>query len=242
MKGPMREPKSPGAPLVVQTVEDAVVDRLRHLILGGEIAPGQRLVQTELAGSLGVSRTPIREALKSLEREGLVTLSSYKGATVARFSAPDMDEVYTIRTALESHATHLAAGRMTAGEFEELDACLHEMSSTFREGDFERLLRAHYDFHAIIYRSAAQPRFLDLILQYLELSSVYQRMALSMGRGAHDPVGEHQDLVTTLRMRDPEAAGALMRIHLQSTAAELHTLFQKEPPARMGMMGAPKEV
>lgn len=242
MKGPMPEPKPTGAPLVVQTVEDAVVDRLRRLILSGQLARGQRLVQTELAESLGVSRTPIREALKRLGREGLVTLSSYKGATVSRFSTPDLDEVYTIRTALESHATYLAAGRMAAGEFEQLDAWLREMSSTFRAGDFEGLLRAHYEFHAVIYRSAAQPRFLDLILQYLELSSVYQRMALSMGRGALDPVGEHQDLVATLQRRDPEAAGTLMRGHLQSTVAELHTLFQGEPPAPVELMGVPSDV
>jgi DNA-binding GntR family transcriptional regulator len=225
---PMPEPQPIVAPLVVQTVQDAVADRLRRLILSGQLVPGQRLVQAELAELLGVSRTPIRDALNRLQHEGLVTLSSYKGASVARFSASDLEEIYAIRAGLESHATYLAARRITKEGFERLEACLGEMSAAFGEGDFERLLGAHHEFHATIYESAAPPRFLSLILQYLELSNVYQRLALSMGRGAYDPVVEHQDILATLERRDPEAAGALMRSHLQLTAAELQDLFQEE--------------
>ena len=81
-------------PLLVQTVHESVVDYMRGLILNGRLTPGERLVQSELAEQLGVSRTPIREALHKLAAEGLVTLSSYKGAAVADFSVSELEEIY----------------------------------------------------------------------------------------------------------------------------------------------------
>jgi len=211
--------------LVVQTVQEAVVERLRHLILSGQLRPGQRLVQDELASRLGVSRTPIREALQNLAHEGLVTLSSYKGASVAPFSLADLTEVYTIRCALESHATYLAAQRIGEQDLAGLADLLQAMALAFQRKDLDRLLQAHGQFHASIYAAAGSPRLCELTLKYLGLADVYQRMALSLGRGAKDPVVEHQDLLCTLQQHDAEAAGRLMRSHLEATASELLELF-----------------
>src|SRR5690554_6210577 len=95
------------SPLAIQSVQEAVVSHLRNLILSGALPPGQHLVQEELSELLGVSRTPIREALNRLASEGLVTISTYKGASVARFSTDDLTGVYSIRAGLESYATYL---------------------------------------------------------------------------------------------------------------------------------------
>lgn len=213
-------------PLVLQTVQEAVVERLRDLILSRQLQPGQRLVQAELAAQLGVSRTPIRDALTRLAHEGLVTLSSYKSATVARFSAADLDQVFAVRIALESYATFLAARHIAGAELERLETLLHDMAQAFEQDDFEALLTAHYRFHAAIYAAAGKQRLCDLIPKYLDLANVYQRMALSMGRGARDPVVEHQDLLAVLRRRDAEAAGAMIRTHLEMTCSELLELFR----------------
>jgi len=213
--------------LVLQTVQQAVVQRLRHLILSGQLKPGQRLIQDELAARLGVSRTPIREALHNLAHEGLVTLSSYKGASVASFSLPDLQEVYTIRCALESHATYLAAQRIAHEELAQLAGLLQAMALAFQEKNLDRLLSAHGQFHAAIYAAAGSTRLYELTLKYLGLADVYQRLALSLGRGANDPVVEHQDLLHTLEKHDAEAAGRLMRVHLEMTAAELLELFRQ---------------
>ncbi len=214
-----------GSTLVVQTVQEAVLQRLRHLILSGQLRPGQRLVQDELASQLGVSRTPIREALQNLAHEGLVTLSSYRGASVAPFSLSDLREVYTIRCALESHATYLAAQHIGQEELAQLADLLQAMALAFQEKDLDRLLLAHGQFHAAIYAAAGSTRLCELTLKYLGLADVYQRMALSLGRGAKDPVVEHQDLLRTLTQHDAEAAGRLMRAHLEMTASELLELF-----------------
>jgi DNA-binding GntR family transcriptional regulator len=228
--GGMDMPERPNAEpvLVLQTAQDAVLDYLRHQILSRQLLPGARLVQSELAERLGVSRTPIREALQRLAHEGLVTLSSYRSASVARFSASDLEEIYAVRAALESHATYLAVQNNTDGTLERLKWLLSEMARAFEQGDLENLLTVHHQFHASIYAAARKPRLYELILQYLELANLYQRMALSMGRGAQDPVVEHQELLHAMQRRDAEGAARLMREHLDLTALELLKLFRDQ--------------
>ncbi len=214
--------------LPIQTVQEVVLERLRHMILSGQLQPGQRIVQDELAERLGVSRTPIRGALFSLAHDGLVTVSSYKGASVAGFSLSELREVYTIRTALESHATYLAAQCITESELTQLADVLQAMAVAFREKDLDQLLQTHQQFHTGIYAAAKSPRLHELTLKYLGLADVYQRMALSLGRGASDAVVEHQHLLSALRQRDAEAAARLMRGHLELTASELLDLFHQD--------------
>ncbi len=220
---------SPTVPaLLLQTRQGIVVEHLRHLILSRQLLPGERLVQDELAARLGVSRTPIREALYQLAQEGLVTISSYKGAFVADFTLSDMKDVFAIRTALESHASYLAAQNLTGAQLDQLDALLHEIEESFLNKDFERLLETHHRFHATIYAAATSPGLYALILQYMDLANVYQRMALSLGRGAQGPVVEHKGILEALRRRDAVAARDLLRVHLEITIAELLTLFSEQ--------------
>jgi DNA-binding GntR family transcriptional regulator len=214
--------------LAHQTLQEAVVDHLRNLILNRQLLPGERLVQDELAERLGVSRTPIREALHKLTHEGLVTFSPYKGASVAEFSLSEVEGIYAVRMALESHAAYLAASRATEDELEQLETLLQHMERAFHQADFAHLLEVHHRFHAAVYAAAHQPRLYELTIQYLGLSDVYQRMALSLGRGAKNPVVEHRDILETLRRRDADAACHLIRNHLRLTVSELLELFHLE--------------
>jgi DNA-binding GntR family transcriptional regulator len=221
--------KNPGnTQLKIQTVQEAVVDYLRRQILNGQLKGGQHLVQDELSERLGVSRTPIREALNQLAHEGLVRISTYKGATVADFSPSELIEIYTVRIALESYATYLAAQQITEGQITHLEILMGEMGEAFHQKDFEKLLSAHQDFHTGIYIIAGKERLFELIVRYLELSNVYQRMALSIGRGAKDPIIEHVELLDTLRQKDAEPACKLIRAHLDLTMKELHDLFHEQ--------------
>lgn len=213
------------SPLAIQSVQEAVVSHLRNLILSGALPPGQHLVQEELSELLGVSRTPIREALNRLASEGLVTISTYKGASVARFSTDDLTGVYSIRAGLESYATYLAAGRISDEELEKLSRLMDEMGAAFQEHDFERMYDGHFRFHAEIYAAARQEQLYRVILRYLDLSIVYQRLALSMGRGATDPIVEHVGLLEVLKRRDAEGACRMMRSHLELTMQELLGIF-----------------
>lgn len=218
--------------LVIQTVQEAAAGHLRKLILDGHLVPGQRLLQEELAGRLGISRTPVREALQRLANEGLVDISSYKGATVANLSASEMIEVYSVRIALESYAASLATQRITDADLGRLEGLMKEMEAAFQNKDFEHLLGTHHKLHAGIYTIAGKQRLYEHIIQYLDLANFYQRMALSLGRGAKDPIQEHIDILETLRRRDAEAAGRTVRSHLELTMAELLAIFTEQQSKR----------
>ena len=217
-----------GSALIIQTVQEAAVGHLRNLILSGQLTPGQRLYQEDLAEKLGISRTPIREALQQLANEGLVNISSYKGASVTRFSASEMSEVYSVRIALESYAASLASQNITDKDFVRLELLMQEMGKGFQNKDFEGLLTAHHQLHANIYAIAGKQRLYEHIIQYLDLTNLYQRMALSLGRGANDPINEHKDILETLRRKDAEAAGRIIRTHLELTMAELLVIFKEQ--------------
>jgi DNA-binding GntR family transcriptional regulator len=162
-----------------------------------------------------------------------VTISSYKGASVATFSESDLTEVYSVRIALESYAASLAAQNITDEDMERLEALMTEMGQAFQARDFTHLLEAHHRLHADIYALTGKQRLYDMIIQYLDLSNVYQRMALSLGRGAKDPIKEHTDILRTLRNRDAEAAGRILRKHLELTMSELVGIFEGQAkPAR----------
>lgn len=224
----MPQKPADGSILARQTMQESAVDHLRHLILSRQLQPGERLVQDELAGRLGVSRTPVREALHKLASEGLVTFSSYKGASVADFSLSELEDIYTVRSALESHAAYLAAQRITNEELEQLEVLLRQIEEAFQEKDFLHLLEVHHQFHASICTAAKRQRLCKLAIQHLELTDLYQRMALSLGRGAKNPVVEHEEMLETLRRRDADAACHLIRVHLQMTVSELLELFHEE--------------
>jgi len=209
----------------VQTVQEAVIKHLRQLILTGKLKRGQRLVQSELSAQLGVSRTPIREALNRLAHDGLVHISSYKGAIVTEFSTQELVEIYTVRIALESHAAYLATQLIQDEQLTQLNLRMQEMGEAFRCNDFEHLLSSHKEFHTRIYRVAGRVHLEELISRYLELSGVYQRIALSMGRGANDPIKEHVEILESLRQRDPDKAQKLMKVHLELTMKELLELL-----------------
>ncbi|MGH2627988.1 MAG: GntR family transcriptional regulator, partial [Anaerolineales bacterium] len=160
--------------------EPKVVHRLRHLILSRQLRPGERLVQSDLAEQLGVSRTPIREALHRLASDGLVTIAPHKGATVAKFLLSDLEEIYSVRIALEGYAAYLAAQHITDEDLAKLDRLLEEMEQAFQASDRARLLEVNRKFDTGIYAASRQPRLCELIVKHIELADLYRRLYFSL--------------------------------------------------------------
>jgi DNA-binding GntR family transcriptional regulator len=206
-----------------QDRQRAIVSEIRHQILSGQLLPGDRLVQNDLAIRFSVSRTPIREALSELKQEGLVDFSSYKGASVAKVSIENLVDIYTVRIALESHASFLSTQNSNDKLIKELSEKMEQMGKAFRENDFEQLVKSHNEFHLTVYRSAETPLLYELILRYMALCNVYQRMSFKIGRGANDPIKEHYDIIHIMQYREADAVAALMRSHLGQTMNELKT-------------------
>jgi len=199
----------------------SLAHRLRHLILSHQLRPGERLVQDDLATQFGVSRTPVREALHRLASDGLVTISPRKGATVAKFLLSDLEEIYSVRIALEGYAAYLAAQHVTDGELRKLDQLLAEMEQAFQDGDRARLLDVNRKFDTGIYAASRQPRLCDLIVKHIELADLYRRLYFSLDNLAAHTVAEHREILDALKRRDPEEAEHLSRLALEKTAAGL---------------------
>lgn len=209
------------------TTQESVVDRLRYSILNHHFKSGERLVQDDLARQLGVSRTPIREAFHQLAAEGLVTMSAYRGASVADFSISELEEIYAIRIAMEGYAAYLAAERIQPSELQELEEILARMKVVLEEGDQQKLLQLNRTFHTGIYAAAKKHRLYDLILNYLDLAEIYRRIFVSLEHARADLV-KHEEILLALRNRDADRAQRLTRSHLKRTAETLTEFFEAQ--------------
>jgi DNA-binding GntR family transcriptional regulator len=223
----MEEERVEKALLARHTTQESVVDYLRTLILSHQISPGERLVQSELAEELGVSRTPVREALHELASEGLVTISAYKGASVTDFSLRELEEIYCVRIALEGYAANLATQFITEDDLQQLSSLVRQMKETFQQGDRLQLLKVNRDFYSSVYTIPKQQRLYDMIMQHLDLANVYRRMAFSLDRLYMNTVAHHEELLAVLRRRDAKTAEHLTRLWLEETADTLIRLLEE---------------
>jgi DNA-binding GntR family transcriptional regulator len=203
------------------TTQESVAKRLRQLIVSRELRPGERIVQSELAEQLGVSRTPIREALHKLASDGLVILSPNKGASVADFSLSELEGIYCIRIAIEGYGAFLAAEQITDDDLGRLASLLDRMKAVFKEGDRWRLLEVNREFYAVLYAVAGQPRLYDLIMKHLDMADLYRRMAFAIDHFYRHTLADHEELLASLERRDPEAAEHITRVQLENTRSSL---------------------
>ena len=191
-----------------------VFDRLRQEILSGEIAPGTQLRQVEIAGRLGVSTTPVREAFATLAQEGLVFKDSHRGVVVFEPSRNELNEIYEIRLVLEPLATALACPRMADVDLDALDDIIATMRRSADHHEREALNR---QFHAAIYAHSNRSRLSTIIDQCRDTAGAYLRYLARNSAGAPYRKAadtEHSLIVEALRRRDPEASAEAMREHL----------------------------
>ena len=207
------EPSTLG--LSVATVEAAVTDRVRRAILTGELPPGTRMLQAELAQRMAVSITPIRAALRNLAAEGLIHIEARRAVSVHRPSAEELREVFEIRTLLEPVSVKKAAKRITDAELAQAEALLDGMDAAETTGEWDVLNR---DFHALLVAASGSPRLTTIMLNLLSLATIGIRSADVLNdermREANE---EHRQILAACRARDPEAARAMTLRHLQST-------------------------
>lgn len=203
-------------PLRRLTLADAAAETLRTLIGDGTLAPGERLTEAELSARLGISRIPLREALRALAAEGLVTLEPHKGAVVTPVTPEEVDEVFPVLAALEGCAGELAAVGMAEAERREI-AALHEaMLAAHRAGRRRQFLAHNEAIHERIVAAAGNPtlaalhRALSLRLKRIRYVANVEE------RSWERSVAEHAAMMDALARRDGPALGAALREHLAS--------------------------
>jgi DNA-binding GntR family transcriptional regulator len=186
---------------------DMVAAMLREMILVGELQPSEPLRQRDLAARFGVSETPVREALRRLQSEGLVNSDVHRGATVAEAEQGATEENFQIRSALEALAASLAAQRVTEEELEELWSLHEQMASPSGDVDYVDLNRK---FHFRIYECARSPLLLTLMRLLWQSMPRGPRVARSLSESRH----QHAQLLRALAAHDSAAAAEQMRAHI----------------------------
>ncbi len=143
-------------------LRDVVFNTLREAILKGELKPGERLMELQLASKLGVSRTPIREAIRMLEQEGLAITMPRKGAEVAKMTLKDMEDVLEIREALDELAAQVACQRITEEQLVRLKERKQNFEHSLKSGDVKLIAEADVKFHDVIYEATGNPKLVNL--------------------------------------------------------------------------------
>jgi DNA-binding GntR family transcriptional regulator len=199
------------------TTADAAYQALRQGILQGDLAPGERLRSDALANDLKVSRTPVREALRKLEAEGLVQRAG-SGLIVREFSEHDLTELFYVREALEGMAARLAAENATPNEIAEIRELLDDMETVGQRGDVVALRPLTAEYHRLVGRAAHNGRLLQSLQSLLEHVRQMQTSTLLHIEGrATEALKEHRELLQAIEARDADRAEAVARAHRRKT-------------------------
>ena len=197
-------------------LRDVVFNTLRRAILKGELSPGERLMEIQLAQRLGVSRTPVREAIRKLELEGLVLMIPRKGAEVAKITVSDLEDVLEVRTALEELAVRNACTNITDKQLQELKRAAAEFKQSLAGEDLTAYVHADMKFHEIIYRATDNQRLIQMLNNLREQMYRY-RMEYLKDKKTHKPLlDEHEAIVRALQKRSKEEAGEAIRNHIEN--------------------------
>ena len=195
-------------------LRDVVFNTLRQAILRGELKPGERLMEIQLANKLGVSRTPIREAIRKLELEGLVLMIPRKGAEVAEITEKNMLDVLEVRRALEELAVKLACERITEEEIQELKDAADAFQKILSEKDITKIAEADEAFHDVIFKSTGNDRLIQLLNSLREQMYRYRLEYLKREEDHPQLLEEHQQIIDRITRKDQSEAAELIDRHI----------------------------
>lgn len=232
------------APLQAQSLVELIAQRLEASIVSGELAPGEKLSEQGLAAALGVSRGPLREAIRRLEGRKLIERTPNIGARVAELSDRDLFDILMVREALEGMACRHAATLMTDAEIAALRALLeaHGRQESVRAGTGYYQEGKDFDFHFRIAKASGNARLAQMLCGDLyDLLRVYRYKSSTMGGRAQAAYQEHREIVEALEARDPDAAEASMRRHIRNARAYIESRLADHPatpaPKRRAVAG-----
>ena len=197
-------------------LRDVVFKTLRQAILKGELEPGERLMEIQLAERLGVSRTPIREAIRKLELEGLVLMIPRKGAEVAKISESNLRDVLEVRRSLEELAIDLACQRITEEELDELNKAEVDFKAAIENGDAMQIAQTDESFHEIIYNSTKNQKLVQILNNLREQMYRYRLEYIKDADKRQILVVEHDYILKAIRSRHVAEAKKAIREHIDN--------------------------
>lgn len=207
------------------TAQDAVLARLREDIVTGVLGPGDQLVQESLAERYGVSRVPLREALKTLESEGQLVYYPHRGYFVVELSTDDLREVYQLRALLEDAALRAAVPAMDERDMADIADLAAEIEQASADGDVRAMTEANRRFHFAMYDAAGMPRLSRLLRQLWEATDAYRALYYQGEDNRHRVTDEHAQMVKALGDRDVDRLVALHDDHRAHSVSAVEALL-----------------
>lgn len=208
-------------------LRDIVFENLREAIINGQLRPGERLMEVQIAEELGVSRTPVREAIRKLELEGLVVMVPRKGAYVSNVSIKDISDVFQIRRALEGLAAELAAEKLTEEQLEELEQLLARTAETVNKLDVMTTVDIDTGFHQVIYEASRNEKLSSMLYHLREQIQRFRTQSLSRPGRLQQALMEHKAIMEALKEGDGELARRLVEEHIESAESALLAAFEE---------------
>ena len=209
-----------------QPLREVVCETLRDAIRRGVLKPGERLMEIQLAEELGVSRTPVREAIRKLELEGYVIMMPRRGTYVANLSIRDVNEVFEIRTSLESLASGLAAERITDEELDHLQRLLVQIGMYIEQGDIEKIVEVDTEFHGLLYQASRNQRLIGIISNLREQLTQFRKTSMSFPGRLKATLEEHRAIVDAIAQGDVKAAQTAAEHHMEKSEQTLLTSME----------------
>lgn len=209
-------------------LREVVFRSLREAILSGRLKPGERLMEMHLAQTLGVSRTPVREAIRKLELEGLAIMIPRKGAEVARITKKQLQDVLDVRKALEALAVQLACRHMTKDNIIRLERAHLRVKEMSEKKDVRAMVKADVHFHEIIYNAADNDKLLQILNNLRQQMYRYRLEYLKNVQNHKVIVQEHEMILEAVRTADEERAAGAMRRHIVNQEKGILLLMAEE--------------
>lgn len=197
-------------------LREVIFNTLREAIIVGELKPGERLMEVQLAEKMGVSRTPVREAIRKLELEGLVNMIPRKGAHVADLSVKDIMDVLEVRASLDGLATALSAERITEDELKELKHVQMQFIGYVEKDNLQGSVKKDVEFHDIIYRSSRNDKLIQIASNLREQVQRFRVIYLKDYSSTKEIIKEHTDIYEAILNRDPETAQKIAQRHIKN--------------------------
>ena len=208
-----------------------VQEELERLIMSGELSPGMRLNETDLAERFGTSRGPVREALRALEEVGLVRNEKNRGAFVREISVEEADEIYELREALEEIIGQRVARRADDALIGRLGELVDQMAAVASAGKAKEYAALNLRFHALLLDAAASGKLTETYRRLVRELHLFRMRALTDGGGLNASAPEHRAIVEAIASRDPVRAGGTLRQHVAASRARMLRAVRAAAPA-----------
>jgi Transcriptional regulators len=219
------------APIVRQALYQEVADRLRAMIRSRALATGDWIDEARLTVELGISRTPLREALKVLATEGLVRLEPRKGCFVNELSFRDLEDIFPLMAMLEGRCAYEAARKASDADLRALEPLHQALQKHARAGRVDDYYQTNYLIHEAVQRLADNRWLSDMVDNLRKVLSLSRHKSLSLPGRIHESCAEHMAILAALKARDPDGAEALTRRHLLRQLDALRELAAQDEPA-----------